>query len=101
MAVTPALANPAVEAAVKVLATIPSDKAKLEAYCKAVGEIKAATGADQSKADAADDAFDAVLKSFGPAFETVVTLSHEIEDSSADGQVLNAGFAEVEKNCGR
>lgn len=99
MPLASALANPAIDEAVAALATIPSDKAKLAAYCKAVADIKAA-GNEQPKSDAADDKFDAMLKSFGPAFDKVVALSHEFDEGSPEGKALDAAMAAVEKNCG-
>lgn len=97
-AATPAAANADIDAAVATLATIPGDKAKLDAYCQAVTEIRG-VGTDQVKSDIADDRFDAMLNSFGPAFEKVVELSHEFDDASPEGQRLNAGFSAVEANC--
>jgi len=94
----PALANPEIDAAVATLATIPADPAKLDAYCKAVAVIHA-SGSDPVQSDLADDKFDTMLKSFGAAFDNVVTLSHDFEDDSAEGKKLNAGFAAVEANC--
>lgn len=94
----PAFANPEIDAAVATLATIPADPAKLDAYCKAVAVIHA-SGSDPVQSDLADDKFDNVLKSFGAAFDNVVTLSHDFEDDSAEGKTLNAGFAAVEANC--
>lgn len=97
-AATPASANADIDAAVATLATIPADRAKLDAYCAAVKEIQG-VGTDQVKSDIADDRFDAMLKSFGPAFDKVVQLSHDFEDASPEDQKLNAGFAAVEANC--
>jgi hypothetical protein len=99
-AVTPATADAAIEAAVTLLATIPADPAKLDRYCTLVAKMKAA-GPEGPLSDELDDAFDAMLVSFGPGFDKVVEVSEDVEDASPEGQALNAGFAAVEARCPR
>lgn len=96
----PALAASAeAQAAVSALSQIEADATKLQEYCKIVGEMGAAED-DEAKFDELQQQFEDLLRSFGPQFEAVLTLSETADPETPDGQALEAAFDKLDEKCG-
>ena len=91
-------ASPEVEAAVKALGEIETDATKLQAYCKVVKEMDAASD-DEAKFDALQDDLMELMRSFGPQYEQVMAVSESTSSDSADGQALDAAYSKLDGKC--
>ena len=91
-------ASPEVDAAVKALAQVENDPAKLQQYCKLVSDMAAAED-DEAKFDALEQQMEDMFRSFGPQFESILTASETVDPETPDGQALEAAFDKLDERC--
>ena len=92
-------ASPAVEAAVKSLATIPSDTEKFQAYCKVLGEMEGVAEADAAKLEALEGQLDDIIASYGSDVAQAWEVASETDPDSEDGEAIAAAFEDIEAKC--
>ncbi|MDZ4843140.1 MAG: hypothetical protein SH859_13525 [Hyphomicrobium aestuarii] len=94
----PLMANATAGAeALKTLAQIETDPAKLKAYC---ASSKALLAAPPDQMEAVADMFDETVRAFGEAFGAALDLHYELDDASPDGAALVALFQKLDGLCG-
>ena len=95
--------KPTVEGAQKLVQTISSDKAKLQAYCE-IGDLqqqmdKAEEKNDSKALDALFAKVDSLEQQIRPDYVRIVDGLGEVDPSSAEGKKFTAIFDPLHKQC--
>lgn len=100
--VSPALANPTIDAAIKTFDTVAADAAKLKTYCE-MSKLSAGGGddADNSKSEALDKQMQTYMKDLGPDFEAAYEAGADLDPESADGKSYDAALDKLDDKCGK
>lgn len=100
--VSPALANPAIDAALKTFEAVGNDPAKLKTYCE-MSKLSAGGGddVDDSKSEALDKQMQGYMKELGPDFETAYEAGADLDPESADGKSYDAALDKLDGKCGK
>ena len=92
-------ASPDVEAAIHTIAGLEADTTgKLDGYCTLIKEMTTASE-DEAKFDELEKQMRELLKSFGPQFEQVLSLSESTDPESEDGEALSDAFDRLDEKC--
>ncbi len=81
--VSPALANPTIDAAIKTIDTVAADDA------------------DDSKSEALDKQMQTYMKDLGPDFEAAYEAGADLDPESADGKSYDAALDKLDDKCGK
>lgn len=97
--------KPTKASAMKVVATISADKAKVQTYCEMakVGEqIDAADKKKDTKAvDALSKKLEDMSQKLGPEYVALMDGLQDVDPSSKDGQDISSALDGLDKLCGK
>lgn len=89
-----------VEAAVKTINGVASDKKKSDGYCAISKEMSALKDGEDKKAEELNTKMDNYLKGLGEPVLNAFGMAESVDPASEDGQKLDAAFTALDEKCG-
>ena len=97
--------KPTKASAMKVVATISADKAKVQTYCEMAKLGEQIDAADKKKdtktVDALSKKMDDMSQKLGPEYAALMDGLQDVDPSSKDGQEISSALDGLDKLCGK
>ncbi len=88
-----------VDAAVKAINDLSSDKAKVASYCELIKEMDSLKEGDDKAAEAFGQKFDTYMSGLSEDAQKAFAISDAVDPASAEGKKLETAFNNFEEGC--